>query len=109
MSVHKNLILTPVPDKSLSTAAVIAITAAISSLVAFIAGTVCGALITVCISRWNKKRHSFKPAPNTQEQQKAAVVYEEMDALNKKIENGPVKQSQEMELEGSLTYSQVKQ
>ena len=94
---------------SLSTAATAGITAVVCSLVAFIAGTVCGVLITVCISRWNKKRRSFNPAPNTQEQQKAAVVYEEMDTLNKKIENGPVKQSQEMELEGSLTYSQVKQ
>ena len=66
-------------------------------LVAFIAGTVCGALLTVCISRWNKKEHSSKPAPNTQEQQQAAAVYEEVDTQSKKIElkenvaYGPVK------------------
>ena len=94
---------------SLSTAAMIAITAVISSLVAFIAGILCGVLLTVCISRRNKKRRSSKPAPNTQEQQQTAVVYEEVDTLNKKFENGPRKQSQEIELEGSLTYRPIKQ
>ena len=92
--------LTPTADKSLSTSAAVGITAVLCLLVAFVAGNVCGALITVCISRWNKKRHSSKPAPNTQEHQQAAVVYEEVDTLSKKIvlkENvayGPVKQDQ---------------
>ena len=91
LSVHTNLIFTPVPDKSLSTAVV-------CLLVAFVAGTVCGVLLTVCISRWNKKRRSSKPAPNTQEQQQTVVVYEEVDTQSKKIElkenvaYGPVKQ-----------------
>ena len=69
----------------------------------FTAGTVRGALLTVCISRWNKKGHSSKPAPNTQEQQQTAVVYEEVDTQNKKIElkenvaYGPVKEDQEFD------------
>ena len=45
----------PVPEKSLSTAATAAISAVVCLLVAFIAGTVCGVLLTVCISRWNKR------------------------------------------------------
>ena len=53
---------------------------------AFIAGILCGVLLTVCISSWNKKRRGSKPVPNTQEQQQAAVVYEEVDTLSKKIE-----------------------
>ena len=94
-SVFLNFI--PVPENNLSTAAVIAITAVACLLVAFIAGTVCGVLITVCISRRNKKGHSSKPAPNTQEQQQAVVVYEEVDTQSKKFElkenvaYGPVK------------------
>ena len=82
---------------------------------AFIAGTVCGALITVCISRWNKKERSSKPAPSTQEQQQAAVVYEEVDTQRKKIElkenvaYGPVKQDQEFELKENVAYGPVKQ
>ena len=64
-----------------------AIAAVVCLLVAFITGTLCGALLTVCISRWNKKGHSSKPALNTQEQQQAAVVYEEVDTMqSKKIE-----------------------
>ena len=89
LSFHTNLSssnLTLVPDRSLSTAAAAAIAAIVCLLVAFIARTVCGALVTVCISRWNKKGHSSKPAPNTQEQQQAAVVYEEVDTQSKKIE-----------------------
>ena len=74
------------PEKSLSTAAAVAITAIVCSLVVFIAGTVCGALLTVCISRWNKKRCSSKPAPNTEEQQQTVAVYEEVDTQSKKIE-----------------------
>ena len=81
---------------------------------AFIAGALCGALITVCISRWNKKRRSSKPAPNTQEQQQAAVVYEEVDTQSKKIElkenvaYGPVKQDQKFELKENVAYGPVK-
>ena len=41
LSVHTNLILTPVPDKSLSTAATAAIMVVVCLLVAFVAGTVC--------------------------------------------------------------------
>ena len=75
----------------------------------------CGALLTVCIIRWNKKRHSSKPAPNTQEQQQAAVVYEEVDTQSKKIElkenvaYGPVKQDQKFELKENVAYGPVKQ
>ena len=103
-----------IPDKSLSTAATAAITAVVCLLVAFIAGALCGALITVCISRWNKKGRSCKSAPNTQEQQKAAVVYEEVDPLNKKIEleqnvaYGPVKRDQEFELKENVAYGPIK-
>ena len=115
LSVHKNLILTPVPDKSLSTAATAAITAVLCLLVAFVAGTVCGALITVCISRWNKKRCGSKPAPNPQEQQQTVAVYEEVDTLSKKFEvkenvaYGPVKQSQKIELKENVAYGPVNQ
>ena len=83
-----------VSDKSLSTAA----TAAITAVSAFIAGTLCGALITVCIIRWNKKRHSSKPAPNTQEQQ-AVPEYEEVDKV----------QRQKIELKENMAYGPVKQ
>ena len=82
---------------------------------AFIAGTVCGALVNVCISRWNKKEHSSKPAPNTQEHQQAAAMYEEVDTLSKKIEveenvaYGPVKQTQEVELKENVAYEPVNQ
>ena len=110
------LILTPAPEKSLSTAAAVAIAAIVCSLVVFIAGTVCGVLFTVCISRWNKKRHSSKPAPNTQEQQQTVVVYEEVDTVQcKKIElkenvaYGPVKDDQKIELKENVAYGPVKQ
>ena len=104
----------PVPENNLSTAAVIAITAVICVLVAFITGTVCGALLTVCISRWNKKGHGSKPAPNMQEQQQAVVVYEEVDTQSKKIElkenvaYGPVKQDQTFELKENVAYGPAK-
>ena len=82
---------------------------------AFIAGTVCGVLLTVCISRWNKKRRSSKLAPNTQEQQQAVAVYEEVDTLqSKKIEleqnvaYGPVKEDQTFELKENVAYGPVK-
>ena len=91
----------------------IAVTAVVCLLVAFIAGTVCGVLLTVCISRWNKKRRSSKPAPNTQEQQ-AAVVYETVATQSKKIEleqnvaYGPVKVDQTFELKENVAYGPVK-
>ena len=74
----------------------------------------CGALVTVCISRWNKKRRSSKPAPDTQEQHQAVAVYEEVDTPSKKIEveenvaYGPVKQSQEIELKENVAYGPLK-
>ena len=111
---YVNLIFTPAPDKSLSTAATTAIAAIVCSLVTFITGALCGALLTVCISRWNKKGRSSKPAPNTQEQQQAAVVYEEVDTQSKKIElkenvaYGPVKQDQTFELKENVAYGPVK-
>ena len=104
----------PVPENNLSTAAAIAITSVICLLVAFITGALCGALLIVCISRWNKKGRSSKPAPNTQEQQQAAVVYEEVDTQSKKIElkenvaYGPVKQDQTFELEENVAYGPAK-
>ena len=113
--VHTNLILTPLPDKSLSTAATIAISAVVCSLVTFITGALCGVLLTVCISRWNKKRCSSKPAPNTQEQQQTVAVYEEVDTQSKKIEleqnvaYGPVKQHMKFELKENVAYGPVKE
>ena len=108
-------ILTSVSDKSLSTAAAAAITAVVCSLVMFIAGTLCGALITVCISKWNKKEHSSKPASNTQEQQQAVAVYEEVDTmqsqkfeLKENVAYGPVKQEQTFELKENVAYGPVK-
>ena len=109
-------VLIPNPDKSLPTAAAIAITAVTCLLVAFIGGTLCGALLTVCISRWNKKGRSSKPAPNTQEQPQAAVVYEEVDTLQSQkfelkenVAYGPVKQDQTFELKENVAYGPVKQ
>ena len=114
--VLSSLILIPIPDKSLSTVATATITAVVCSLVMFITGTVCGVLVTVCISRWHKKRRSSKPAPNTQEQQQAAVVYEEVDTmqsqkfeLKENVAYGPVKQDQEFELKENVAYGPVKQ
>ena len=82
---------------------------------AFIAGSVCVVSVTVCISRWNKKEHSSKPAPNTQEQQQTVAVYEEVDTQSKKVEveenvaYGPVKQSQKIDLKENAAYGPVKQ
>ena len=68
-------------------------------MVTFVAGALFGALTTVCISRWNKKRRGSRPAPNTQElQQQAVVVYEEVDTL----------QSQKIELKENAAYKPVK-
>ena len=115
-------VLTPyiltTPGQSLSTPAAIAITA----IVCLITGALFGALVTVCISRWNKKGHrwnknghSSKPAPNTQEQQQAAVVYEEVDTLQSQkfelkenVAYGPVKQDQTFELKKNVAYEPVK-
>ena len=80
-------------EPSLSTATAVAITAVVCSLVMFIAGTLCGVLLTVCISRWNKKGRSSKPAPNTQEQN--PVGMEEA-------------QSHKIELEENVAYGPVK-
>ena len=103
---------TPVSDESLSTANIVAITAVISSLVAFIAGTVCGALLTVCISRWNKKRDGFKPAPNIEEQPQAVPMVDrknqEMIELEENVAYGPVKHDQKIELEENVAYGPVK-
>ena len=61
-----------------------------------------------------KKGHSSKPAPNTQEQQ-TAVVYEEVDTQSKKIEleqnvaYGPVKEDQKFELKENVAYGPVNQ
>ena len=104
----------PVPENNLSTAATVAIAAVVCSLVMFSVGTLCGALLTVCISRWNKKGRSSKPEPNTQEQQQAAVVYEEVDTQSKKIElkenvaYGPVKWDQMFELKENVAYGPAK-
>ena len=91
-------VLTPyiltTPGQSLSTPAAIAITA----IVCLITGALFGALVTVCISRWNKKGHSSKPAPNTQEQPQAVAVYEEVDTM----------QSQKIELKENVAYGPVK-
>ena len=65
-------------------------------LVAFIAGTVCGALLTLCITRWSKKGRRSKQASNTQEQQQTAVVYEEVDTQSK------------IELEENVAYGPAK-
>ena len=82
---------------------------------AFIGGAVCGVMLTVCISRWNKKGRGSKPEPSTQEQQQTAVVYEEVDTQSKKIEveqnvaYGPVKEDQKFELKENVAYGPVKQ
>ena len=107
-------VLTPyiltTPEQSLSTPAAVAITA----IVCLITGALFCALVTLFISRWNKKKSSSKPAPNTQEQQQATVVYEEVDTQSQKIElkenvaYGPVKQEQTFELKENVAYGPVK-
>ena len=62
----------------------------------------------------DKKGRSSKPAPNTQEQQQVAVVYEEVDTQSKKIKlkqnvaYGPVKQDRQFELKENVAYEPVK-
>lgn len=80
-----------------SIAPAIAITATVCTLIAFIAGALCSAVVTVCISRWHKKGDSSKPTSSIQEQQPTVPVYEEVDTQSPKIElkenmaYGPVK------------------
>ena len=97
-------------ETSLSTATAIAITAVVCSLVMFITGTVCGVLLTVCISRWNKKRHSSKPAPNTQEQHPVGTeeVQSHKIELEENVAYGPVEQSHMIELKENVAYGPVK-
>ena len=57
-----------------------------------------------------RKDISSKPAPNTQEQQQAAVVHEEVDTQSKKFElkenvaYGPVIKNREFQLEENVAY-----
>ena len=76
----------------------------------FITGTLCGALLTVCISRWNKIRCSSKPAPNTQEQQPvgAEEVQSHKIELEENVAYGPVEQSHMIELKENVAYGPVK-
>ena len=81
-------------------------------MLAFIAVAVCATVVTVCISRWSKKRHSSEAAPNTQE---LDVTYEEVDTLQSQtirleenVAYGPVKQSQKIELKENVAYGPVK-
>ena len=83
---HYTLFLIPLCIHIIAPA--IAITATVCTLIAFIAGVLCGAMVTVCISRctWHKKGDSSKPASSIQEQQPAVPVYEEVDIQSHKIE-----------------------
>ena len=63
-------------------------------------------MLTVCISRWNKKRRSSKPAPNTQEEQQIVAVYEEVE-LKENVAYGPVKEDQKIELKENVAYGPV--
>ena len=94
LPMHLSSLLISAPDESLSTETAVAITAVFCLLVVFIIGALSGTLFTVCINRWNKRGHSSKPAPNTQEQQQAVAVYEEVDTL----------QSQNIELRENVAY-----
>ena len=58
-----------------------------------------GAVITVYISRWGKKKHSTEATPNTQEELLLDLTYEEVD----------VPQSQTIRLEKNVAYVPVKQ
>ena len=81
----------------------------------FIAVAMCGIVVTVCISRWSKKRHSSEAAPNTQELQ-VDPAYVEVDTLQSQtirleenVAYGPVKQGQNIELKENVAYGPVKQ
>ena len=65
--------------------------------IAFIAVAMCGIVITACISRWGKKRHSTEATPNTQEELLLDLTYEEVDTL----------QSQTIQLEENVAYGPV--
>ena len=92
-------LLVSVSDESLSTAAVTAITAVVCSLVTFIACWDCVWCIDHCLHQQVEQEIcSSKPAPNTQEQQQAAAVYEEVDTL----------QSQKIELKENVAYGPMK-
>ena len=99
-------------ETSLSTATAIAITAVVCSLVMFITGTVCGVLLTVCISasRWSKKGRSSKPVPNTQERHPVGTeeVQSHKIELEENVAYGPVEQSHMIELKENVAYGPVK-
>ena len=92
------------------TATAVAITAVVCSLVMFITGTVCGVLITVCISRRNKKGRGSKPVPNTQEQHPVGTeeVQSHKIELEENVAYGPVEQSHMIELKENVAYGPVK-
>ena len=97
-------------EASLSIATAVAITAVVCSLVAFITGVLCGALLTVCISRWNKKGNSSKPAPNTQERHPVGMegVQSHKIEIEENVAYGPVEQSHMIELKENVAYGPVK-
>ena len=85
------------PNISLSPATVTAITAVVSSLVAFITGVLCGAVVTVCISRRKKIGHNSESMSNMQEQKQTVAVYDKVDTqyqeivLKENVSYGPLK------------------
>ena len=110
---HPNLlssITSPTTETSLSTATAIAITAVVCSLVMFITGALFGALLTVGISRRNKKRCGSKPAPITQEQHPVGTeeVQSHKIELEENVAYGPVEQSHMIELKENVAYGPVK-
>ena len=97
-------------ETSLSTAIAVAITAVVCSLLMFITGTVFGVLLTVCINKWNKKRRSSKPAPNSHEQHPLGTeeVQSHKIELEENVAYGPVEQSHMIELKENVAYGPVK-
>jgi len=91
--------LDPYPPVCPYIAAAIATTAVVCSLATFIIGVLCGTVVTLGTSRWNKKGHNSKPASNMQEQQQTVPVYEEVDTHT---------QSQKIELKENVAYGPVK-
>ena len=59
---------------------------AITASVCLLTGALCGAVVTVCISRWHKKGDSSKPTSNVQDQQQAVPGNEEVETQSQKIE-----------------------
>ena len=84
-------------------ATAVVITAVVCSLMMFIIGTLFGALLTVCISRWNKKERSSKPAPSTQEQHPVSTeeVRSHKIELEENMAYGPVAETSE----GQITHT----